>query len=492
MGICAVVMAAGEGKRMNSKKCKFVHKTAGKPVIVWVKEALQEAQAFEQVYIVGHLQEQVRQVLGEEVPFVLQEKQLGTGHAVMQASPFLEGRTGVTLVIRGDTPLITAATLKNVIKYYNEGEYAAVVITADTTEATGYGRIVRNADGDVTNIITSNFNGCADLPGNGSSSNGGGTGIVNGANNGTGNGYNNGFSGRRGVMFEGNSSMYCFNTALLVSVLGRIGCNNANKEYCLTDAIEILISDGRRVGAYKVPFEEAMGVHDKYQLMQVTKLLNKRICRNHMKNGVTIVDPDSTWIEASVRIERDTEILPNTILEGNTTIGEDSRIGPDTRITDSTIGDDVVVYNSIITGSKLETGSYVGPYSYVRAGSRIGAHARIGNSVEVKNSCIGAYSKALNNALIVDSDVGENVSYGSGCITANFDGTVQSRTKIGENSFIGSNSNLVAPVQISENTYIAAGSTITDDVPPYAMAIARSRQLVKDDWVLKKNRVRMR
>jgi bifunctional UDP-N-acetylglucosamine pyrophosphorylase/glucosamine-1-phosphate N-acetyltransferase len=152
----------------------------------------------------------------------------------------------------------------------------------------------------------------------------------------------------------------------------------------------------------------------------------------------------------------------------------------------------VVVYNSIITGSKLETGSYVGPYSYVRAGSRIGAHARIGNSVEVKNSCIGAYSKALNNALIVDSDVGENVSYGSGCITANFDGTVQSRTKIGENSFIGSNSNLVAPVQISENTYIAAGSTITDDVPPYAMAIARSRQLVKDDWVLKKNRVRMR
>lgn len=495
MGICAVVMAAGEGKRMNSKKCKFVHKTAGKPIIVWVKEALQEAQAFEQVYIVGHLQEQVRQVLGEEVPFVLQEKQLGTGHAVMQASPFLEGRTGVTLVIRGDTPLITASTLKNVIKYYNEGDYAAVVITADTTEATGYGRIVRNADGDVTNIITGNLNGgsdshCIGAPnkaGNGSesvNSNGNANTIVNS--------NNNGFSGRRGVMFEGNSSMYCFNTAFLVSVLGRIGCNNANKEYCLTDAIEILISDGRRVGAYKVPFEEAMGVHDKYQLMQVTKLLNKRICRNHMKNGVTIIDPDSTWIEASVRIERDTEIFPNTILEGDTIIGEDSRIGPDTRITDSIIGDDVVVYNSIVAGSKLETGSCVGPYSYVRAGSRIGAHARIGNSVEVKNSCIGAYSKALNNALIVDSDVGENVSYGSGCITANFDGTVQSRTKIGENSFIGSNSNLVAPVQISENTYIAAGSTITDDVPPYAMAIARSRQLVKDDWVLKKNRVRMR
>lgn len=454
MGICAIVMAAGEGKRMKSKKCKFVQKTAGKPIVIWVREALCEAGAKEQVYIVGHLQEQVRQVLGEDVAFVLQEKQLGTGHAVMQASPFLEGRRGATLVIRGDTPLITGETLRNVVRYFEEGKYAAVIITADTNEATGYGKIVRNKDGNVVEIITSNGN-----------------------------------SGERG-MFEGNSSMYCFDTALLVSVLGRIGCHNPIGEYCLTDAIKILIDDGRKVGAYKASFEETIGVHDKYQLMQVSKLLNRRICRNHMREGVTIVDPDTTWIEASVKIGQDTEILPNTILEGGTVIGEDAVIGPNARLTDAVVSDDAIIYNSIVVSSTIKTGAHIGPYSYIRPGSVIGAHARIGNSVEVKNAYVGAYSKALSLAYIGDADVGENVNYGSGCITANYNGNVKNRTKIGDNSFIGSNSNLVAPVQISDNSYIAAGSTITDDVPPYAMAIARNRQVVKENWVLKKNLVR--
>ena len=458
MGICAIVMAAGEGTRMKSKKCKFVQKTAGKPIVIWVKEALCEAGAHEQVYIVGHLQEQVRQVLGEDVAFVLQEKQLGTGHAVMQASPFLEGRRGITLVIRGDTPLITAHTLNSVMAYFQEGEFSAVIITTDTNESTGYGRIVRNENGHVVDIIT---------------------------------GGSNGNSNERSGVFEGNTSMYCFDTALLVSVLGRIGCNNANREYCLTDAINILIKDGRKVGAYKAPFEETIGVHDKFQLMQVSKLLNRRICRNHMKEGVTIVDPDTTWIEASVKIERDAEILPNTILEGSTKIGEDAVIGPNTRLMDSTIEDDVVIYNSIVVGSMIRQGACVGPYSYIRPGSVIGAHARIGNSVEVKNARIGDYSKATSLAYIGDADIGENVNYGSGCITANFDGNVKNRTKIGDNSFIGSNSNLVAPVQIADNTYVAAGSTITDDVPSYSMAIARNRQIVKENWVLKKNRVRV-
>lgn len=355
MSICAIVMAAGEGRRMNSKKCKFIQKTAGKPIIIWVRDALRQAGADEQVYIVGHLQEQVRQVLGEDVAFVLQEKQLGTGHAVMQASPFLEGRQGITLVIRGDTPLITAETLKNVMDFFNEGKYAAVIITADTNESTGYGKIVRNQGGNVAEIVINNGNS----------------------------------NGMFGGMFEGNSSMYCFDTALLVSVLGRIGCNNANREYCLTDAIGILIEDGRKVGAYKAPFEETLGVNDKYQLMQISKLLNRRICRNHMKEGVTIVDPDTTWIEASVRISRDAEILPDTILEGMTFIGEDAVIGPQTRLTDTIVEDEAVIYNSIIAGSTVRTGACIGPYSYVRTGSVIGSHARIGNSVEVKNAQIG-------------------------------------------------------------------------------------------------------
>ncbi len=456
MEICAIVMAAGEGTRMKSKKCKFVQKTAGKPIIIWVKEALCEAGAREQVYIVGHLQEQVRQVLGEDVAFVLQEKQLGTGHAVMQASPFLEGRRGITLVIRGDVPLITGQTLQKVIDYYQNGEYAAVIITADTYEATGYGKVVRDDSGNVAEIITGSAGGA-----------------------------------ERSGTFEGNSSMYCFDTNLLVSVLGRIGCNNAIREYCLTDAIEILIREGHKVGAYKASFEETIGVHDKFQLMQVSKLLNHRICRRHMKEGVTIVDPDTTWIEASVEIRPDAEILPNTILEGATVIGEDAVIGPNARLTDSMIEDDVIIYNSIVAGSTVREGACVGPYSYIRPGSVIGAHTRIGNSVEVRNARIGAYSKAMSLGYISDADIGENVNYGSGSIIANFDGNAKSRTKIGDNAFIGSNSNLIAPVQIADNTYIAAGSTITDDVPSYAMAIARNRQLVKEKWVQNRNRVRI-
>ncbi|MHB1484548.1 MAG: bifunctional UDP-N-acetylglucosamine diphosphorylase/glucosamine-1-phosphate N-acetyltransferase GlmU [Saccharofermentanales bacterium] len=454
MSICAIVMAAGEGKRMKSKKCKFIQKTAGKPIIIWVREALLQAGADEQVYIVGHLQEQVRQVLGEDVAFVLQEKQLGTGHAVMQASPFLEGRQGITLVIRGDTPLITSETLRNVMNFYKEGKYAAVIITADTNESTGYGKIVRDTAGNVAEIVI---------------------------NHGNSNGNSNGVFGG---MFEGNSSMYCFDTPLLVSVLGRIGCNNANSEYCLTDAIEILIKDGRKVGAYKAPFEETLGVHDKFQLMQISKLLNRRICRNHMKEGVSILDPDTTWIEASVKISRDAEILPGTILEGTTTIGEDAVIGPDTRLTDTTVEDEAIIYNSIVAGSTIRTGACIGPYSYIRTGSVIGAHARIGNSVEVKNAQVGDYTKALNLAYIGDAEIGENVNFGCGSVIANFDGNYKNKTKIGDNSFIGSNSNIIAPVQISANTYVAAGSTITDDIPAFAMAIARNRQVVKENWVL--------
>ena len=416
---------------------------------------MDHAVASEQVDGFGHMQEQVRQVLGEEVAFMIQEKQLGTGHAVLQASPFLEGRAGLTLVVRGDTPLITGETLRNTVEYTRTGGYAAVIITADTLETTDLGRVVRDSSGDVARFIT------GQEPRNG-----------------------------RGQVYEGNTGMYCFDTALLVSVLGRLESKSRSKDQSLTDVLDIMLKDGRKIGAYKAHYEETLGVHDKYQLMQVSKLMNRRICRNHMLNGVTITDPDSTWIEASVEIMQDAEIYPNTILEGKTFIGEDSRIGPDTRITDSVIGNEAVVFNSIVATSRVGEGVYVGPFAYIRQDSGIGAHSRIGHAVEVKNSEIGPYSKAPNMALITDSDIGENVNYGCGCITVNFDGNVKNRTKIGDNSLVGSNSNLIAPVNVSENTYIAAGSTITDDVPPYAMAIARSRQTVKEDWVLLRKRVR--
>lgn len=457
MSICAVILAAGESKRMRSKRCKFVQKTAGKPIISWVKQALDEIDVTEQVYILGFMQEQVRQVIGEEVAFVLQEKQLGTGHAVLQASPFLEGRNGYTLVLRGDAPLIKSNTLEQVIKFTESNNYGATIISADTKEKTDCGKIVRDSAGDVAKIITGNGNG-------------------NGV----------------GKTFEGNMGMYCFNTALLVSALGKINSNGNNKEYCLTDVIEIMLKEKRKIGAFKTNFEETIGVHDKYQLMLVSKIMNRQICKKHMQNGVTIVNPETTFIEACVTIEQDAEILPNSILEGNTIIGEDAKIGPDSRVTDSVIGKDTIIYNSIVSSSKIGEGVHIGPFAYIHQNSDVSSHTRIGNTVEVKNATIGSYSKALNMALITDADIGENVNFGSGSITVNFDGSKKNRAKIGDNSFIGANSNIIAPVQISENAYVAAGSTITDDVPAYGMAIARNRQTIKEDWVLKTKRLRAR
>ena len=298
MEVCAVVMAAGEGKRMHSKHSKVVHQVAGKPIVQWVADALCEAGCTEQVYIVGEKQEEVRNVLGETVAYVFQEQRLGTGHAVMQATPFLEGRSGYTVVLPGDSPMVSAQTIHAALKIAEEDEdYAAVLITAEASDPTGYGRIIRNEEGNVAKIVE----------------------------------HKDATEEERKVK-EINSSMYVFKTTLLLSALGRLSAQNAQHEYYLTDTIEILIGDGYKVGAYVCDFDDTRGINNREQLMEANKIMNRRILKRHMDNGVQIVDVDSTWIHSGVEIGMDTIILPGCTLIGNTSIGEDCIIGENTRL----------------------------------------------------------------------------------------------------------------------------------------------------------------
>lgn len=455
MNICAVVMAAGEGKRMKSRHSKVVQKAAGKPLVCWVRDVLCEAGATEQVYIVGHRQEEVRAALGEEVAFVLQEQQLGTGHAVMQASHFLEGRIGCTLVLCGDAPLITSETLRNVLAQFEASKCAAIVITADAPDPTGYGRIIRNNDGHVTAIVE----------------------------------HRDATEVQRAVR-EVNSSMYCFDTPLLLSALGKIGSKNQQQEYYLTDTIEILIREGHQVEAFKTSFDQIMGINDRIQLQEASAVLNRRIVRRHMANGVTIIDPDTTYIEEQVQIGMDTVIYPMTILEGETHIGEEAVIGPNSRLTDVVAGDRTRLEQTVAERCTIEDDAILGPFTHIRFGSMIGPGCRVGNFTEIKNSTLGAGTQIVHQGYLGDVDVGDNVNFGSNCSIANYDGQVKARTRVGSHAFVGNNTTLVAPVEVSENTYVAAGSTITETVPQFALSIARARQINKENWVILRNRLR--
>jgi len=455
MDVCAVVMAAGEGKRMQSKHSKVVQKAAGKPLVCWVADALRETGAKEQVYIVGFRQEEVRSALGEDVAFVLQERQLGTGHAVMQAAPFLEGRNGCTIVLPGDAPMITAQTLRTAVEMFANDAYGAIVVTAEAPDPKGYGRLVRDASGHVVRIVEDRD-----------------------------------ATEEEKKIREINSSIYCFKTPLLLSALGRIDARNAQKEYYLTDTIEILIRDGHKVGAYIAPFDEIRGVNDRVELQEAGKILNQRVCRRHMEAGVQIIDSESTWIDPTVIIGADTILHPDTVLSGNTVVGEDCVIGPQTRLENAVIGNATEVRSSVATDCQIGNHCVIGPFSHIRPESFLEDYVTIGAYVEIKNSTIGDYTRARHLTYVGDSQVGKNVNFGCGTITCNYDGLDKSACIIEDNVFIGGNSNLISPLTLKENAYVAAGSTITEDVPELSLAIARSRQVVKEGWVIRKNRVR--
>lgn len=452
----AVILAAGEGKRMKSKNSKVVHRICGKPLVKWVNQAVEGAGITESVVIVGHRAEQVKECMGESVRYVLQEKQLGTGHAVMQAEEYLRDKDGCVIVLCGDTPLIKTETIADTVKYHMENHNSATVITADLEDPSGYGRIVRDPLGNVARIVE----------------------------------HKDATEQEKGIR-EVNSGMYCFNIRHLLEALKELNNDNSQGEYYLPDTLEILIKKQQKVGAIKVgDVNEILGINDRVQLEQASGIMRRRILERCMRSGVTIVDPASTYIDDEVEIGIDTVILPGTMLEGNTAIGEDCVIGPNSRIVSSTVGNRVEINSSVVLESAIGEDTHVGPFAYVRPGSEIGRDVKIGDFVEVKKSVIGDKTKISHLTYVGDAQVGKNVNLGCGVVFVNYDGSSKNKTVVEDNAFVGCNTNLVSPVVVKKDSYIAAGSTITEEVPENSLAIARSRQVIKENWVIKKGKKR--
>lgn len=413
--IIAVVLAAGKGTRMKSKKSKLVHKIYGKELVKRVVEVAQKADIEEIVTVVGYGKEEVQLVLGDSVKYAYQEEMLGTGHAVLQAEEYLKDKQGKVLVINGDVPIIRPETLKGLVqKSINNKEYATL-LTAVYNNPTGYGRIVRDEGGNIKEIVEEND-----------------------------------ATEEQTKIQEINAGVYCFDIQELLAALKELKPNNAKGELYLTDVVKIMNEKGLKTGAVIVKDNtEILGVNNRMQLELLTKVLKMRINQYHMDHGVTIEDMDNTYIYDDVEIGMDTVIHPNTTIKNDVVIGENCEIGPNT---------------------------------YIREGCRLDDEVKIGSFVEIKKAIIGKGAKVPHLSYMGDCEIGAKSNIGCGTITCNYDGFHKSKTVIGENSFIGSNTNLVAPVTLGKNTFIAAGSTITDDVPDDSLAIARERQTNKDGW----------
>ncbi|SNX53928.1 bifunctional UDP-N-acetylglucosamine diphosphorylase/glucosamine-1-phosphate N-acetyltransferase GlmU [Thermoanaerobacterium sp. RBIITD] len=442
-----LILAAGLGKRMKSRHPKVAHKVCGRPMVEWVVRSAKAAGSDDVIVVVGHGADEVKSILSDDVKFAYQEKQLGTGHAVMMAKDMLPDE-GDIMILTGDTPLITSGTLKEFYDFHlNEGN-SITILSSIFDDPQGYGRIVRGSDGGVLKIVEDKD---ADEKIKG--------------------------------IHEINSAMYIFKLDYLKKSLEHINNNNAQSEYYLTDAIEIVKNMGGKIGAYKVHSEEIMGVNSRVQLAEAEKVMRKRINERHMLEGVTIIDPDNTYIGPDVNIGIDTIIYPGTIIEGNSTIGKDCEIGPNSRIIDSEIGNGCKIIFSMITESKLCNNIKLGPFAQIRPDSVIHDNAKLGNFIEIKKSIIGEGTKVPHLTYIGDAEVGKRVNMGCGSIVVNYDGKRKHKTTIGDDVFVGCNVNLVSPVKVNNNAFIAAGSTITDEVPDGALAIARCRQTNKEGWV---------
>ncbi len=450
MGLYSIIVAAGEGKRMKSNIAKPLQQAAGKALVEWVLDTAEETGSDENIVVIGHKAEDVKAYLGDRAKYAYQYEQLGTGHAVMQGIESIKDVDGTVMVLYGDSPLIEAETLKRVREDHSKKMRAATVITAIADEPYGYGRIVRE-NGEIVRIVEQKD-----------------------------------ASEDEQKITEVNSGMYFFDIQKLKESLSKITNDNSQGEYYITDVIEIMLSEGEKVGAYVTDLEQTMGVNDKLQLSQVGKILNRRKVEALMLAGVTIIDPDKVQVTTNVKVGRDTVLYPGTVLEGDSVIGENCVIGSNTSLNNCKVGNNTKILETVGIDSEIGSDTNVGPFAYLRPGTKVGSEVKIGDFVEVKNSTIDDGTKVAHLTYIGDADVGKRVNFGCGTVVVNYDGVNKHRTIIEDDCFIGCNTNLVSPVVVRHGAYTAAGSTITDEVPPESLAIARSKQVVKEQWTAKR------
>ncbi|EST03269.1 bifunctional UDP-N-acetylglucosamine diphosphorylase/glucosamine-1-phosphate N-acetyltransferase GlmU [Lactobacillus crispatus] len=443
-----VVLAAGKGTRMKSKLYKVLHKVCGKTMVEHVVDAAQGVNPAEIVTIVGTGAGDVEKVLADKSKFAFQEKQLGTGDAVMTAREELGDKDGATLVVTGDTPLFTTDTFNELFKYHAEKGNAATVLTAKAPNPFGYGRIIRDDQGNVLRIVEQKDGKPEELK-----------------------------------VKEINTGVFCFDNKKLFEALKHVNNDNAQGEYYLTDVLEILRNSGERVGAYKMPdFSESLGVNDRIALAQATKTIQRRINEQHMRDGVSFIDPDTAYIDADVKIGNDTVIEGNVVIKGNTEIGSDCYITSGSRIVDSKIGNNVTVTSSTVEEAEMDDNTDIGPNSHLRPKAIIRKGAHIGNFVEIKKAEIGENTKVGHLTYVGDATLGKDINIGCGTIFSNYDGVKKFHTNVGDHAFIGAGSTLIAPINVADHAFIAADTTVTKDVNKYDMAIGRGRQVNKPDY----------
>jgi bifunctional UDP-N-acetylglucosamine pyrophosphorylase / glucosamine-1-phosphate N-acetyltransferase len=449
-----VILAAGQGTRMRSRTPKMLHDICGRPMIDWTVAAAVDAGA-ERVVVVGSPDGALDGRLPDGVALAVQPVPNGTGGAVLAAADELDG-DGPVLVVNGDAPLVTPDALRALVDAHTSAAAAATIVTMVLEDPTGYGRVVRDATGGVERVVETKRPGDA--------------------------------TPEELAIAEVNAGVYAFERAGLLDALARIGTANAQGELYLPAAVEVLRGDGRPVAALVLDDASLLlGVNDRVELARVRRIAQERIHEAHMRAGVTIVSPETTVIEAGVRIGADTVIEPSTFLRGATTIGEGCTVGPLTTAIDATLGDDVSVIHSYVQGCEVRSRATVGPFAYLRPGALLRERSKAGTFVEIKNSDIGEGTKVPHLSYVGDADVGPGTNLGAATITANYDGRNKHRTTIGANVRTSVDTTLVAPVTVGDDAYTGAGSVITDDVPPGALGIARSRQTNIDDYAKRRS-----
>ncbi len=441
---------------MKSEYPKVMHKVAGQPMVMHVVAAARRAGIPRIILVLGHGRQQVEKALdGKGLEFVVQEEQLGTGHALMQAEKLVDPSDTV-LVLCGDTPLLKADTLCALLSYHRERQAQATVLSTRLADPVGYGRIIRDEEGRLERIVEEKD-----------------------------------ATDEIKSVDEINSGLYCFEAQAVFQALKEVKPDNAQKEYYLTDVLPIMMKKGLKVEVFFHPVaEEVYGINDRVQLAYAEKIMRQRKNRELMNNGVTMLDPDSTFIDAEVEVGTDTIIYPFTIIEGSTRIGSGCVIGPGTHIIESVVGDGVIIERSKLMECEVGDGCNIGPFGYIRPGTVLGQGVKVGDFVEIKKSVIGDGSKVPHLAYVGDAQVGKRVNIGAGTITCNYDGRYKHLTVIEDEAFIGSNTNLVAPVRIGRGAITGAGSTITKEVPPGALAVERAKQKNIEGLAKRKNQRR--